>query len=203
MGQKNSSLVDMWLDDDHLNLVAGWARDGVRMHDICERIGISTATFAKWRREFPEFDKAVRSGREIVNYKVENALLKAALGYTSTEIKVTIGKQNKNGQIFMITKETTTKEVGPNVTACLAWLNNKLPDKWKRNRDKEVEENIEDSNLKVTIIRGPEGHQMTQDESNDNVNREIQLSPKSSTRGSKNDSEDKDFWPEDWEDDED
>lgn len=157
MGEIKKSLVDEWLDDDHLMLIECWARDGLYYKEIADRIGISTATLSRWCQKYPEFDKAFHTGREIVDYKVENALLKSALGFTTKEIKVTIGKQVKNGQVFEITKETTTKEIAPNVTACLAWLNNRRPDKWKRNRDKLFEEeNEEETNLKVTIVRGPE-----------------------------------------------
>lgn len=155
MGEINQSLVDTWLDDDHLMLLECWARDGIYYDEIAERIGISRTTLIKWRKTYPEIEKALSVGKDIVDYKVENALLKAALGYTTQEIKVTIGKQVKNGQTFMITKETTTKEIAPNVTACLAWLNNRKPSQWRRNRDNFIEEDSEDTNIKVTIIRGP------------------------------------------------
>lgn len=196
MGKTNKSLVDEWLDDDKLMLIEAWARDGVRLTDICDRIGISSATFAAWRRDYEEFDRALKNGKEVIDYKVENALLKAALGHTTTEIKVTIGKKVINGEAYIITKETTTREVAPNVTACLAWLNNRLPDKWKRNRDKAFEEEVEDSNLTVRIIRGP------QDEVNDTTNKEIKLQKKNSKESDLVNPEDKDYWPEDWEDEE-
>lgn len=191
--------LEEWLTDDKLMLLSSWARDGVQVRDMCNRIDISTATFYKWQEECPEIKEALRCGKEIVDYKVENALLKAALGHTTTEIKVTIGKRMINGEAYMITKETTTKEVAPNVTACLAWLNNRLPDKWKRNRDKSFEEEVEDSNLKVTIIRGP---QNDENESEDNINKEIKIEKNNSTSVNLVNQEDKDYWPDDWEDDE-
>ena len=109
LGHKNESLVDEWLTDDRLMLLECWARDGIKMSEMAERIGISNSMFVEWRKEYPEIGNAVKNGKEIVDYKVENALLKAALGYTTKEIKVTIGKQQKNGKTFMITKETTEK----------------------------------------------------------------------------------------------
>lgn len=202
MGKTNSSLVDTWLDDDHLMLLECWARDGVYMHEICERIGISSKTFANWRATYPEINEAINTGKEIVDYKVENALLKAALGYTTKEIKVTVGKQVKNGQSFEIMKETTIKEIAPNVTACMAWLNNRLPDKWKRNRDNIItDEEFEDNDLHITIVRGP---QNKDDDTKSNVNKEIQLSKNNSKEDNlmnQNDIEDKNYWPDDWEDD--
>lgn len=196
MGTKSRRLVDDWLTDDGLTLLECWARDGVYMNEIAARMEVSPATLSKWRTEYPEINKALKTGKELVDYKVENALLKAALGFNTKEIKVTIGKQVKNGQVFEITKETTTREVAPNVTACLAWLNNRKPEQWRRNRDTFFNEDDNDSDLKVTIIRG------SKEEENDNVNREIKIEKKKASSDSYDAQEgnnDKDYWPDDWE----
>ena len=192
---RNESVVDEWLEDDRLVLLEAWARDGASLQDIADNIGISRTTLVKWRDKFPEIRNAIKSGREVVDYKVENALLKSALGFTTKEIKVTIGKQVKNGKTFQITKETTTKEIAPNVTACLAWLNNRKPDSWKRNRDNVVELEEEDNDLKITIIRG---NKKENDE--EEINKGVILSKKDKNETKE---EDKDFWPDDWEDEED
>lgn len=197
MALKNSSLVDKWLEDEKLELLESWARDYTKS-EIAERIGISPGTLTKWTQTYPEIAQAIEKGAEIIDYKVENALLKSALGFTTKEIKVTVGKQKKTGGTFEITKETTIREVAPNVTACLAWLNNRRPDKWRRNRDKEISINEEDSNLSITIIRGPQ-----EGENSDNINKEIKIGPKEKKKGESKKSSskiDKDYWPEDWED---
>lgn len=194
MGTKNDSLVDEWLDDDNLMLLEAWARDGYTHTMVAERIGISPSTLTTWKNKYPEIKNALKKGNEIIDYKVENALLKSALGFTTKEIKVTVGRQVKNGQTFEITKETTIKEVAPNVTACLAWLNNRMPDKWKRNRDKEINISDEDSNLSITIVR--EGKH-DQDES---INKEIRLESNNHKKEASKKEVDKDYWPDDWED---
>lgn len=201
MGLKNKSLADEWLTDDALLLVNCWARDGIYMQEIANRIGISSATLSQWRNKYPLFDEALRTGKEIVDYKVENALLKAALGFTTKEIKVTIGRRQINGQWVDVTKETTTKEVAPNVTAALAWLNNRKPEKWKRNRDLFFNEEDTDANLKVTIVRGP---QKDAGDTEDNTNKEIMIEKVKNDSGQSGDSgnnkeNDKDYWPDDWE----
>lgn len=197
MALKNSSLVDKWLEDEKLELLESWARDYTKS-EIAERIGISPGTLTKWTQTYPEIAQAIEKGAEIIDYKVENALLKSALGFTTKEIKVTVGKQKKTGGTFEITKETTIREVAPNVTACLAWLNNRRPDKWRRNRDKEISINDEDTNLSITIIRGPQ-----EGENSDNINKEIKIGPKEKKKRESKKSPskiDKDYWPEDWED---
>ena len=67
---------------------------------------------------------------------VENALLKAALGYEYDEVKETV-----NGT------ETTTKYAQPNTTALIFWLKNRKPKEW---RDKQEHEHS--GSLGVTIV---------------------------------------------------
>lgn len=197
MGKERDSKVDYWLTDDGLILIEAWARDGYLLNEIADRMGIERYTLSKWRKRYPEIAQALNTGKELVDYKVENALLKAALGYTTKEIKVTLGKKVVNGEVFEVLKETTTREVAPNVTACMAWLNNRKHDQWKRNRDKVLELDEEDSNINITIVRGPK-----EDNLGDNVNQEVNFQPKKQgeTKKEEPDEKDLDYWPEDWED---
>lgn len=197
LGKERDSKVDYWLTDDGLILIEAWARDGYLLNEIADRMGIERYTLSKWRKRYPEIAQALNTGKELVDYKVENALLKAALGYTTKEIKVTLGKKVVNGEVFEVLKETTTREVAPNVTACMAWLNNRKHDQWKRNRDKVLELDEEDSNINITIVRGPK-----EDNLGDNVNQEVNFQPKKQeqTKEEESDEKDLDYWPEDWED---
>lgn len=209
LGKERDSKVDYWLTDDGLILIEAWARDGYLLNEIADRMGIERYTLSKWRKRYPEIAQALNTGKELVDYKVENALLKAALGYTTKEIKVTLGKKVVNGEVFEVLKETTTREVAPNVTACMAWLNNRKHDQWKRNRDKVLELDEEDSNINITIVRGPK-----EDNLGDNVNQEVNFQPKKQEQTKEEehevkdqevdeDVEDLDYWPDDWEDEDD
>lgn len=171
MGNTRSSAVDYWRTEDGLTLINAWARDGLIMEEIAKKIGITRPMLDKWKNRYPEIEEALNTGKEIIDYKVENALLKAALGYKTKEIKVTLGKKIINGEVFEVLKETTEKEIAPNVTACLAWLNNRKFDQWKRNRDKVLNLNEEDQNINITIIRG----NPKTDDIGDNVNQEVKL----------------------------
>jgi transposase-like protein len=198
VGKVNESKVDYWLTDDGLILVEAWARDGYLLDDIAQRMGIERQTLYTWRKKYPEIARALNTGKELIDYKVENALLKAALGYTTKEIKVTLGKKMLNGEVYEVLKETTTREIAPNVTACMAWLNNRKHDQWKRNRDKVLEMDEEDSNINITIVRG----NPKQDNLGDNVNQEVKFEPKKEEPVEVNsvDENDPDYWPDDWED---
>lgn len=210
MGKVITSKADYWLTDDGLTLIEAWARDGYTLEEISNRIGIDSFTLRKWRKAYPEIEQALKTGKELIDYRVENALLKAALGYTTKEIKVTLGKKIVSGETFEVLKETTTREVAPNVTACLAWLNNRKHDQWKRNRDKVIDLDETDNNINITIVRGPKN-----DGLGDNVNQEVNFEPKKEETKPAEEpekkqqlppaleddvEEDVDYWPEDWED---
>ena len=148
---KNDCIAAEWLEEDNLMLLECWARDGYTYQDIANRIGITTRALKNWRESYPEIEKALKSGREIIDYKVENALLKSALGYKTKEVKVitTI----RNGKTIETIKEVTDKEQAPNVSAIQCWLYNRLPQKWKKNRDQIIELDEEDTKIQVTVTR--------------------------------------------------
>lgn len=76
-----------WLTEEGLILINGWARIGLTNKEIAEKMGINVSSLYTWRKRFPEIDKALREGQELVNFKVLNALVKKALqGDTSAMI---------------------------------------------------------------------------------------------------------------------
>ncbi len=154
-----------WIDENHLILLEGWARDGYSYIDIANKIGISNSTLIKWREKYPEIAEALKNGREIVDYKVENALLKSALGYTTKETKVTV--LMRGNKVVEKTTETLTKEQAPNVLAIQTWLYNRLPDKWKNTRNRSlIDELDEDTNIEIVVSKA-NGKEIEEDKNNE------------------------------------
>lgn len=147
------NVVGDWLEADGLILLESWARDGYTVQDIATRVGVSQQQFRVWMNKYPEIKKAVNNGRELVDYKVENALLKSALGYKTREVKVTA--KIKDGKVVEETKETIDKEFAPNVSACQVWLYNRVPKKWKNmnSRANILDELDEDTSIHITVER--------------------------------------------------
>ena len=226
-------LPEEWLDEDHLMLLECWSRDGYTYIDIANKIGVGAATLAHWRKQFPEIQNAMSKGREIIDYKVENALLKSALGYKTKEVKVTTTM--RYGKVVETIKEVTDKEQAPNVSAIQCWLYNRLPSKWKNmnSRANILDElaNDEDTSIHIEVTRASksqvntEGVNQSEDEEwQAEVNQGIAIrkatkeeqaeaetkkkQEKQSKASSKltkieNEAEDDlDYWPDDWEDDE-
>ena len=79
--------IDEWLEQDKIILLEGWARDGLTYEQIAHNMGIDTSTLWDWRKANTTISNAIKKGREVVDYEVENALLKSALeGNTTAQI---------------------------------------------------------------------------------------------------------------------
>lgn len=226
-------LPEEWLDEDHLMLLECWSRDGYTYIDIANKIGVGATTLAHWRKQYPEIQKAMSKGREIIDYKVENALLKSALGYKTKEVKVTTTM--RYGKVVETIKEVTDKEQAPNVSAIQCWLYNRLPAKWKNmnSRANILDElaNDEDTSIHIEVTRASKpqvntesANQSEDEEWQTEVNQSIAIrkatkeeqaeaeskkkrekQSKASSKSTKIEKEvedDLDYWPDDWEDDE-
>lgn len=78
---------ERWLEPDGLTLLEGWARDGLTDEQIAKNVGVNPATLYDWKNKFPKISEALKKGKEIVDYQVENALLASALdGNTTAQI---------------------------------------------------------------------------------------------------------------------
>ena len=73
---------DDWLTEDGLLRIEGWAREGLSLEQIAKNMGIADSTLRKWRDQFEQISAAIKRGSAPVDYEVENAMLKSALGYT-------------------------------------------------------------------------------------------------------------------------
>lgn len=76
-----------WLEEENLLLLEGWARDGLTDEQIAKNMGISYSTLKDWKNKYSAILAALKKGKEVVDYQVENALLLSALdGNTTAQI---------------------------------------------------------------------------------------------------------------------
>ncbi|HCY8178552.1 TPA: helix-turn-helix domain-containing protein, partial [Staphylococcus aureus] len=120
-----------------LGLVEGWKRDGLTDEQIARNLGVSKHTLIKWKKNIPDFLDAIKKGKEVSDYELENALHKRAVGYYYEEETVT----NK-GEVVKIKKYEHA-----NPTSLIFALKNRLPHKY---RDK-VEQEITNRNIEINI----------------------------------------------------
>ena len=135
-------------NDDFPALGEGYARDGLSDEQIAAKLGIKPSTYYKYQQQHIEFMEALRRGKSPVDTRVENALLKRALGYEATERQV-----DTDGDGNVIRQRVVHKEMAPDVTAEKFWLANRRPGVWRerhhieatiadRTQDEEVAEKL-------------------------------------------------------------
>lgn len=125
-----------WITKEGLLLVEGWARDGLTDEQIAHNIGIARSTLYGWKNSYPEFDEALRKGKEVIDREVENALLNRALGYSYVEEQET-EEVDPDGEVT--TKKTTrTKHVVADTTAQIFWLKNRKSKEWRDRKEMEI-----------------------------------------------------------------
>ena len=71
--------MEEWEDKDSLFLLESWARDGLTEAQIAGNIGISARTLLNWRKRSIPIFLALKKGKEVADFQIENALFKSAL----------------------------------------------------------------------------------------------------------------------------
>lgn len=123
--------------ESKLGLVEGWKRDGLTDEQIAKNLGVSWNTLKKWKANKEAFMTAIKKGKEVSDYELENALHKRAVGYYYEEETVT-----NAGEVV-----TVKKYEHANPTSLIFALKNRLPNKY---RDK-VEQEITQRNIEINI----------------------------------------------------
>ena len=126
---------------DKLILIEGWARDGLTNEQIATNLGVSKTTFYKMLNEHSELSELLKKGKEIVDYEVENALLKRALGYEYDESTYEVKYDEKRDKYVEVLTKKVTKQVSPDTTAQIYWLNNRRPKQWRNKQDIDLSDN--------------------------------------------------------------
>ena len=137
------SKINEWLEKDKLILLEGWARDGLTDEQIAKNIGISRASLYEWKKKEVDIFDALKKGKEVIDFEVENALLKRALGYEYEE------ETYENG---ILTKKVK-KQVAPDTTAQIFWLKNRKKEQWREKVEVvETDEDLQNINKNISNI---------------------------------------------------
>ena len=135
--------INEWLEKDKLILLEGWARDGLTDEQIAKNIGINRTTLYDWKKKETNIADALKKGKEIIDFEVENALLKRALGYEYEE------ETYENG---ILTKKVK-KQVPPDTTAQIFWLKNRKKEQWREKVEVvKTDEDLQNINKNISNI---------------------------------------------------
>lgn len=116
--------------------IEGWCREGLIDEQIWPRLSISKTSFYDYQNQHSEFSDALKKGKEIVDYQVENALLESASGHVKElrrpfklkEVYYEDGKRCEKETIAYAIEEIYYPPVPVSI---IYWLKNRKPKKWK------------------------------------------------------------------------
>lgn len=102
-------------------LCANGATDNV----LADAFGVNTSTVKDWYSSHPDFGAAVAEGKAAVfDPLVERSLAQRAVGYAVDTIEYKIVDK-------VLVPVEVRKHFPPDTTACIFWLKNRQPDKWR------------------------------------------------------------------------
>ena len=107
-----------------LKEISHWCRKGYTDKLICDALGISNATFCKYKLEKLELVEVLKVNKEIADLTVVNSLYKRANGYEYEETTIE-EKKDKDGNVITTKQKTIKKQKSPDTTAQIFWLKNR------------------------------------------------------------------------------
>lgn len=117
--------IEDWTTPERLALINGWARDGLTNEQIAENMGVVRDTLYRWAKKSSDISDALKTGKDIADRQVENALFKSATGFYYEEDAVT-----QYGDVVRVQKYQK-----PSTTSQIFWLKNRKPEHWRDKRE--------------------------------------------------------------------
>ena len=102
------------------------SRMGAEHKDLAALFEVHLSSIERWIGDYPQFRLAIRAGRdEWSSRHIEDSLKRRAMGFETVEVTESL----KDGI------KTVTKQVPPDVGACIFWLINRQKDRWQQMRN--------------------------------------------------------------------
>lgn len=117
--------------DKEKKLIVALYQEGKIDQEIADLLSMSRTTFLYALKSNRLVD-TIKKVKEIPNKKVERALFKRAIGYRYIERK---RERTKDKYKSFLKRTVTIKEVPPEVTACIYWLGNRNPKRWRNRQE--------------------------------------------------------------------
>lgn len=116
-----------------LERVEMYAAGGLTKAEIAQALDIAESTLYQYEIDHPEFSEAIAKGRKRDVEEVENAVHRAAKGYTFIEDKIFY-----DSQVGKVVVQPTVKRIPPDIKAALAILLHAETKSWKPRSDVEM-----------------------------------------------------------------
>lgn len=96
--------------------------------DLAKFFNVSERTIYRWKKDHDKFCHALKEGKTLSDARVELALYERAIGYSHPEDKILSNPQKPEEPIIV----ETMKYYAPDTAACISWLANRNPERWKK-----------------------------------------------------------------------
>lgn len=106
------------------------AEHGCIDEEIADFFRISVRTLHRWKKAHPAFAQALELGKDVADDRVEASLYKRAVGYRVRKTKVFM-PAGAEEPVYAEYDE----DIIPDVGACMAWLKNRRPHKWRERKE--------------------------------------------------------------------
>lgn len=126
----------------NIEKIIGWIREGATDDDIAARLHTTRKTLHVYRKQYPEFAELFKENKEVVDTKVENALLKNALGYEYEECTYESAWNDSKKEFVEVCTKRVKKHQKPDTTAQIFWLKNRKPKEWRDTKEVKHEGSI-------------------------------------------------------------
>lgn len=157
-----------WLTEDGLLRLESWARDGLTDEQIAKNMGINVATLYTYKNKYNEISEAIKKGKRPIDFEIENAAIKSALGEWVTETQTIY---NYKGDTVVSKQVIANKRyIAPNPTTIIYWLNNRKPSQWRKLSDADAKKlEVEAKKLEIEAKKLEEELKQMQENKNTNI----------------------------------
>ena len=123
---------------------------GVTNAQLADFFNVSERTIDSWIADKLEFSEAVKVGKAEADKRVERSLYERALGYSHPAQKI----MQYEGHPVVV---DYVEHYPPDVVACIFWLKNRCPERWRDRHDVEVASTVKhDHEIIERLRRGRE-----------------------------------------------
>lgn len=104
---------------------------GATDKDLAAAFGVEESTINNWKRKHPKFVESIKDGKLRADAAVASSLYGRAMGYSHPAVKI----MQSEGRSF---EHEYTEHYPPDTAACIFWLKNRQPERWRDKPQVEV-----------------------------------------------------------------
>ena len=99
---------------------------GATDEDMAKFFEVAVSTISKWKIDHKAFSEAIKSGKQLADAAVADRLFKRATGYEHDAVKIVADAKTGAEHVVHF-----VERYPPDTTACIFWLKNRQPEKWR------------------------------------------------------------------------